>query len=75
MFGPRLTRVFASRNNALSWSVMVLITAYCAGAEPPAMLGAEAHVEEDGQRKDMEKSDDPWADMKNVAKKREKLLP
>jgi len=75
MFGPRLTRVFASRNNALWWSAMVLITAYCVAAEPPVMPVAETHDAEGGQSKGMDKPDDPWADMKNVAKKREELLP
>ncbi|MEH6661387.1 MAG: hypothetical protein V7679_07060 [Parasphingorhabdus sp.] len=70
MFGPRLTRVFASRGNALWWSAMVLVTAYCVAADPPAEVAPlpapdKAH---DGQG-------DPWADMKDVARKREELLP
>ncbi|MEP2103560.1 MAG: hypothetical protein ABJP02_15630 [Parasphingorhabdus sp.] len=75
MFGPRLTRVFASRNNALWWSAMVLVTAYCVAAEPPVMPasgsqdGAVAKI--DGR----EKSTDPWAGMKEVAKTRQETLP
>ena len=72
MFGPRLTRVFASRSNALWWSAMVLVTAYCVAADPPAEVqpaadatAPEAHA----------KQGDPWADMKDVARKREELLP
>jgi hypothetical protein len=38
MFGPKLNRVFASRNNALLWSGMVLVTAYCVAADPPAKM-------------------------------------
>ncbi len=75
MFGPRLSRVFASRNNALWWSAMVLVTAYCVAAEPPAtpMNGSQdrAATEIKGQ----EKSTDPWADMKGLAKKRQEILP
>ncbi len=72
MFGPRLNRVFASRGNALWWSAMVLVTAYCVAADPPAEVvpapdGAETRAET--------KPADPWADMKDVAKKREELLP
>lgn len=71
MFGPRLTRVFANRTNALWWSAMVLVTAYCVAAEPPsapASVAGEPRAAE-------EKAADPWADMKDVAKKRKELLP
>lgn len=71
MFGPRLTRVFASRNNALWWSAMVLVTAYCVAADPPAEV---APVNDAALTKAETKSADPWADMKDVAKKREELL-
>lgn len=75
MFGPRLTRVFASRNNALWWSAMVLVTAYCVAAEPPAtpINGSQdsAAIKVKGEGK----SADPWADMKGVAKKRQEMLP
>ncbi len=72
MFGPRLNRVFASRSNALWWSAMVLVTAYCVAADPPAEVAAEpdAAVAHAGK-----KSGDPWADMKDVARKRKELLP
>jgi len=51
---------------------MVLVTAYCVAADPPAEVvpapdGAETRAET--------KPADPWADMKDVAKKREELLP
>ncbi|CAN0576072.1 unnamed protein product [Ectocarpus sp. 12 AP-2014] len=74
MFGPRLTRVFASRNNALWWSAMVLMTAYCVAAEPPAAPVSATH-EEVGAGKTAEKAADSWAGMKDVARKREELLP
>lgn len=72
MFGPRLNRIFASRGNALWWSAMVLVTAYCVAADPPAEVApapdaAKAQVEK--------KPADPWADMKDVARKRKELLP
>lgn len=75
MFGPRLNRVFASRNNALWWSAMVLVTAYCVAAEPPAMPVAQGDNEDVTQSKNQKKAADPWADMKDVAQKREELLP
>jgi hypothetical protein len=71
MFGPRLSRVFASRGNALWWSAMVLITAYCVAADPPAEVATApdaAVTEADNQ------PTDPWAGMKDVAKQREELL-
>ena len=75
MFGPRLSRVFASRNNALWWSAMVLVTAYCVAAEPPAVPVAEVNDGDTAQSNAPDKAGDPWADMKNVAKKREERLP
>jgi len=72
MFGPKLNRVFASRSNALWWSALVLITAYCVAADSPAEIPAEGA--EAAQKAD-EPKDDPWADMKDVAKKRKELLP
>tara|TARA_R110000824_G_scaffold84095_1_gene209991 strand:+ start:1235 stop:1453 length:219 start_codon:yes stop_codon:yes gene_type:complete len=71
MFGPRLNRVFASRNNALWWSAMVLVTAYCVAADPPAEVepAPDAAVIKAGN-----KPADPWAGMKDVARKREELL-
>tara|TARA_R110002124_G_scaffold190628_1_gene357950 strand:- start:984 stop:1202 length:219 start_codon:yes stop_codon:yes gene_type:complete len=71
MFGPRLSRVFASRGNALWWSAMVLVTAYCVAADPPTKVGQvtdTAAVEADKERAD------PWAGMKDVAKQRDDLL-
>ncbi len=70
MFGPRLNRVFASRNNALWWAAMVLVTAYCVAADPPADISAPDVAVPDAD----EKPADPWAGMKDVAKKREELL-
>lgn len=74
MFGPRLTRVFASRNNALWWSAMVLVTAYCVAAEPPIMPEGRTS-EGPAAGKTTEKPADPWAGMEDVAKKRGELLP
>lgn len=77
MFGPRLSRVFASRNNALWWSAMVLVTAYCVAAEPPAKMADSAQDANAGQEDKPDqaaKEADPWADMKAVADKRDALL-
>ena len=58
MFGPRITKVFASRGHALWWSAMVLVTAYCVAADPPAKVApapdaaTSARVEK--------KAADPW---------------
>ncbi|WP_339826473.1 hypothetical protein [uncultured Parasphingorhabdus sp.] len=71
MFGPRLSRVFASRGNALWWSAMVLVTAYCVAADPPAEVGAAPDA---AVTQAENKSGDPWAAMKGVAKKRDELL-
>ena len=57
MFGPRLSRIFASRNNALLWSAMVLVTAYCVAADPPAPDVALTV--------DQAPPTDPWADRTN----------
>ncbi len=72
MFGPKLNKVFASRSNALWWSAMVLVTAYCVAADPPAELPKEDA--ETAKKADKPKGD-PWADMKKVAKKRKEMLP
>lgn len=50
---------------------MVLVTAYCVAAEPPSAPVSGAGEPEVAE----EKAADPWADMKDVAKKREELLP
>ena len=71
MFGPRLSRVFASRSNALWWAAMVLVTAYCVAADPPAEV---ASAPDPAVTKADEKPADPWAGMKDVAKQREDLL-
>ena len=71
MFGPRLSRVFASRSNALWWSAMVLLTAYCVASDPPAEVAPAADV---AATKADKQAADPWAGMKDVAKQREELL-
>lgn len=50
---------------------MVLVTAYCVAADPPAEVvsAPDAAVTTAGK-----KQADPWAGMKDVAKKREELL-
>ncbi len=62
MFGPRLTKVFASRAHALWWSAMVLVTAYCVAADPPAKVApapdAGQAVAETGTVS--KKAADPW---------------
>jgi hypothetical protein len=76
MFGPRLHRVFASRGNALWWSAMVLVTAYCVAADPPAEVTPTTDPAPDAAETKAEKKPaDPWAGMKDVAKKRKELLP
>ncbi len=72
MFGPRLTRVFASRGHALWWSAMVLVTAYCVAADPPAEV---APAPDAAETKAQARQGDPWAGMKDVARKRKELLP
>lgn len=56
---------------------MVLVTAYCVAAEPPAKMADSAQdanaVQEDTQER-AAKEADPWADMKEVAEKRDSLL-
>lgn len=59
MFGPRLSRVFASRANALWWSVMVLVTAYCVAADPPAKVAPAPDAA--AEAKAGQKVADPWA--------------
>jgi len=59
MFGPSLSKVFASRNNALWWSAMVLVTAYCVAAEPPATVDIGPQNSEMPQEK-TDSSGDPW---------------
>lgn len=72
MFGPRLNRVFASRGNALWWSAMVLVTAYCVAADPPSEVAPAPDAAVPQADK---KPADPWADIKDVARKRKELLP
>ncbi len=50
---------------------MVLVTAYCVAADPPAEV---ASAPDAVVAKAEKKPADPWAGMKDVAKKREELL-
>ncbi|PHR11922.1 MAG: hypothetical protein COA41_19830 [Sphingopyxis sp.] len=91
MFGPRITKVFASRLHALWWSAMVLVTAYCVAADPPAQVAPPpdaaaatadekapdpwAHIDDDAPVQADNKPADPWAGMKDVARQRQELLP
>ena len=59
MFGPRITKVFASRAHALWWSAMVLLTAYCVAADPPAKV-APAPDAGEASVKVEKKAADPW---------------
>lgn len=59
MFGPRITKVFASRAHALWWSAMVLLTAYCVAADPPAKVAPEPDVVASATGE--KKAADPWA--------------
>ncbi|WP_211051288.1 hypothetical protein [Parasphingorhabdus halotolerans] len=61
MFGPRLNKVFASRLNALWWSAMVLMTAYCVAADPPAHIDGVGGAEPAKAEKNTGNSGDPWA--------------
>jgi hypothetical protein len=49
---------------------MVLVTAYCVAADPPAQVTPDAAAINDDS-----KPADPWAAMKDVAKKRKEPLP
>lgn len=59
MFGPRITKVFASRAHALWWSAMVLLTAYCVAADPPAKVAPAPDAEQAGAKADDQPAD-PW---------------
>ena len=59
MFGPRISRVFASRGHALWWSAMVLVTAYCVAIDPPAKLAPAPDAT--NTAKLHKKAADPWS--------------
>ena len=73
MFGPRLTRIFASRAHAMWWSAMVLVTAYCVAADPPARVAPAPEAA--ATAKAGKKPADPWAGMTEAASKQEQRLP
>ncbi|MEH6788977.1 hypothetical protein [Parasphingorhabdus sp.] len=60
MFGPRLTRVFASRGHALWWSAMVLVTAYCVAADPPTPVAPPPDTAAPASDTNRQEPD-PWA--------------
>jgi len=66
MFGPRITKVFASRAHALWWSAMVLVTAYCVAADPPAKVTPPPDAEQ-ASAGAADKSADPWAHINDPA--------
>jgi len=72
MFGPRLSKVFASRGHALWWSAMVLITAYCVAIDPPAEVAPPLDAAAAAKADD--KPADPWAHIddagQNMAEKK-----
>lgn len=76
MFGPRLSRVFASRTNALWWSAMVLVTAYCVAADAPVdearAPDATDHLSDGATATH---AADPWAEMKDGTIQRDAPLP
>ena len=51
---------------------MVLVTAYCVAADPPAEV---APAPDAAETKAQTKQGDPWAGMKDAARKRKELLP
>tara|TARA_R110001606_G_scaffold211168_1_gene358664 strand:- start:5893 stop:6048 length:156 start_codon:yes stop_codon:yes gene_type:complete len=51
---------------------MVLVTAYCVAADPPAEV---APAPDAAETKAQARQGDPWAGMKDVARKRKELLP
>ena len=56
---------------------MVLVTAYCVAAEPPAKMAdsaQDANAAQEDKPDQAAKEADPWADMKAVAEKRDALL-
>lgn len=68
MFGPRITKVFASRGHALWWSAMVLVTAYCVAADPPAQVAPAPDDDAVAQAKaERKKAADPWAHINDTA--------
>jgi hypothetical protein len=74
MFGPRISRVFASRGHALWWSAMVLVTAYCVAMDPPAEV---APAPDAAQVKAMSenKPADPWAHIDDAGQARAQKKP
>ncbi|NCN84575.1 MAG: hypothetical protein GW808_09195 [Sphingomonadales bacterium] len=73
MFGPRLSRVFASRGHALWWSAMVLITAYCVAIDPPAEV---AHAPDTADAAKAEpKPADPWAHIDDAGQNKAEKAP
>jgi hypothetical protein len=46
MFGPKMSTVFASRWNAIWWSGMVLLTAYCSVPSPQSGASSDKHQAE-----------------------------
>ncbi len=73
MFGPRLSRVFASRGHALWWSAMVLITAYCVAIDPPAEV-AQAPDAADAAKAE-HKPADPWAHIDDAGQNKAEKKP
>jgi len=63
-FQSRLAKVFASRAHALWWSAMVLVTAYCVAADPPAKVAPAPDTEPASARAD-DKPADPWDHIKD----------
>lgn len=53
---------------------MVLVTAYCVAIDPPAEV-APAPDAAQALAKSEKKPADPWAGMKDAARKRKELLP
>jgi len=51
---------------------MVLVTAYCVAADPPAEV---APAPDAAETKAQARQGDPWAGMKDAARKRKELLP
>jgi len=75
MFGPRITRVFTSRANALWWSAMVLVTAYCVAIDPPANVAPAPDAADTAKAKAEARPADPWANVGKADQARAETKP
>ncbi|MDZ7588657.1 MAG: hypothetical protein U5J78_05815 [Parasphingorhabdus sp.] len=72
MFGPKMSTVFASRWNALMWSAMILVTAYCSVPAPEDDADNSATASTTAAKP--VNPDDPWASARELSSTRDDLL-